>query len=107
MMERIDPEVASMKSVNEDGSDTSIFLKPSAMFYEVNFVKDVWYMILYWNHLHSRLPALHVQSLCHISSFGQLACDAGEGAGSLKSKFNVDSSVFSSCLLQLFNAVEL
>ena len=41
MMERIDPEVASMKSVNEDGSDTSIFLKPSAMFYKVNFVKDV------------------------------------------------------------------
>ena len=27
MMERIDPEVASMKSVNDDGSDTSIFLK--------------------------------------------------------------------------------
>ena len=32
MMERIDPDVASMKSVNDDGSDTSIFLKPSAMF---------------------------------------------------------------------------
>ena len=34
IMERIEPEVASMKSVREDGSETSIFLKPSAIFYK-------------------------------------------------------------------------
>ena len=36
-MERIEPEVASMKSVREDGSETSILLKPSAIFYEKQF----------------------------------------------------------------------
>ena len=34
IMERIEPEVASMKSVRDDGSETVIFLKPSAIFYE-------------------------------------------------------------------------
>ena len=36
-MERIEPEVASMKSVRDDGSETSILLKPSAIFYEKQF----------------------------------------------------------------------
>ena len=34
IMERIEPEVASMKSVRDDGSETSILLKPSAIFYK-------------------------------------------------------------------------
>ena len=38
MMERIEPEVASMKSVRDDGSETVIFLKPSAIFYEKKYM---------------------------------------------------------------------
>ena len=34
IMERIEPEVASMKSVRDDGSETSILLNPSAIFYK-------------------------------------------------------------------------
>ena len=60
-MERIEPEVASIKSVRDDGSETSIFLKPSAIFCKRSFKIPIQRKYFaYFNQFHGSLATFHV-----------------------------------------------